>query len=107
MDSEDGSPKQDGEALEIGEEFDSEEDVDEDSHSAAQKDAMRQPMKANMGAVKKDGAAGSNKGGDVKGEKVQNQPFDLAVDVDDSEEIDSDEENDGVMDDMNVAAAGN
>jgi len=33
---------------------------------------------------------------DVKGLKVENQPFDLAVEVNDSEEIDSDEEEDEV-----------
>jgi hypothetical protein len=32
----------------------------------------------------------------VKGEKVENQPFDLAVEVNDSEEIESDEEDDEV-----------
>ena len=31
---------------------------------------------------------------DVKGQKVENQPFDLAVDVNDSEEISSEEEED-------------
>ena len=32
----------------------------------------------------------------MKGEKVENQPFDLAVEVNDSEEIDSEEEDDEV-----------
>lgn len=32
----------------------------------------------------------------VKGEKLDNQPYDLAVDVNDSEEIESDEEDDEV-----------
>ena len=32
----------------------------------------------------------------IKGQQVQNQPFDLAVDVNDSEEIDSEEEEDEV-----------
>lgn len=32
----------------------------------------------------------------MKGQKVENQPFDLAVEVNDSEEIDSDEEEDEV-----------
>lgn len=32
----------------------------------------------------------------MKGHEVQNQPFDLAVDVNDSEEIESDEEEDEV-----------
>ena len=33
---------------------------------------------------------------DVKGDKLENQPYDLAVDVNDSEEIESDEEDDEV-----------
>jgi len=33
---------------------------------------------------------------DVKGEVLDNQPYDLAVDVNDSEEIESDEEDDEV-----------
>lgn len=37
----------------------------------------------------------------MKGEKVANQPFDLAVDVNDSEEIDSDEEEDEVNVEVN------
>ena len=41
---------------------------------------------------------------DVKGQKVENQPFDLAVDVNDSEEIDSEEEEDEVNVDVNVNA---
>ena len=32
----------------------------------------------------------------VKGDKLENQPYDLAVDVNDSEEIESDEEDDEV-----------
>ena len=36
----------------------------------------------------------SGEKGQVKGEKVDNQPFDLAVEVNDSEEIDSDEDED-------------
>ena len=38
----------------------------------------------------------------MKGQKVENQPFDLAVDVNDSEEIESDEEEDEVNLDVNV-----
>ncbi len=33
---------------------------------------------------------------EIKGEKLDNQPYDLAVDVNDSEEIDSEEEDDEV-----------
>lgn len=36
------------------------------------------------------------KGEQVKGDKLENQPYDLAVDVNDSEEIESDEEDDEV-----------
>lgn len=42
------------------------------------------------------------KGAQVRGQKVDNQPFDLAVDVNDSEEIESDEEDDEVNVDMNL-----
>jgi len=59
-------------------------------------------MKANLGAGKKDAPAAGGKPAEVKGQKVENQPFDLAVDVDDSEEIDSDEEDDHVNVDVNV-----
>ena len=38
----------------------------------------------------------------MKGQKVENQPFDLAVDVNDSEEIESEEEEDEVNLDVNV-----
>lgn len=41
----------------------------------------------------------------MKGEKVEDQPFDLAVDVNDSEEIDSEEEEDEVNVDMNAGIA--
>lgn len=34
------------------------------------------------------------KEGDVKGQKVENQPFDLAVEVNDSEEIESEDDED-------------
>ena len=48
--------------------------------------------------------SGGKAAADVKGQKVENQPFDLAVDVNDSEEIDSDEEEDEVNVDVNVNA---
>jgi hypothetical protein len=51
---------------------------------------MREENKDNEGK----GAAGS--GGKVDGQKLDNQPYDLAVDVNDSEEIESDEEDDEV-----------
>lgn len=93
-------PKQGGDALEIGDEFDdSEEEADE--MPAASSDAMRQPMKANIAASSQATGAPA-KAADVKGNKVEDQPFDLAVDVNDSEEIDSDEEEDEVNVDVNV-----
>ena len=42
------------------------------------------------------GPSPGKKGPEVKGQSVENQPFDLAVEVNDSEEIDSDEEGDEV-----------
>lgn len=49
----------------------------------------------NIGGQK--GAGGSSPGKqDVKGQLVANQPFDLAVEVNDSEEIESDEDEDDV-----------
>ena len=77
--------KRGGEALEIGDDFDSEEEAD---------NMPSEPMKAQVAAASnpKPGV----KAADVKGAKVEDQPFDLAVDVNDSEEIDSDEEEDEV-----------
>ena len=96
----DGFPKQGGEALEIGDDFDSEEEQDDGDDNDIQN---RPAMQVNN--VSKPGAqadAGAGKAVDVKGQKVDNQPFDLAVDVNDSEEIDSDEEEDEVNVDVNV-----
>ena len=61
---------------------------------------MRKPMKANIAA-----SGTSAKPADVKGNKVEDQPFDLAVDVNDSEEIDSDEEEDEVNVDVDAQAS--
>ena len=101
MDSDDdGFPKQGGEALEIGDDFDSEEEADDDNVDDIQ---SRPPMQVNN--VSKPGQSDASSGGkpvEVKGQKVDNQPFDLAVDVNDSEEIDSDEEEDEVNVDVNV-----
>jgi hypothetical protein len=46
-------------------------------------------------ANKRDGSKAED-AKDVKGEKLDNQPYDMAVDVNDSEEIESDEEDDEV-----------
>ena len=69
MDSDDdGFPKQGGEALEIGDDFDS-EDGDGDDADAKQ-DAMRQPMKGNM-ASGGDAGKGAEAGADVKGHRIR------------------------------------
>jgi len=96
MDSDDdGFPKQGGEALEIGDDFDSEEENDiEDAPIPQQPQA---PAATNASKVPIGG-----KQPEVKGQKVENQPFDLAVEVNDSEEIESDEEEDEVNVDVNV-----
>ena len=99
--NESGFPKQGGDAIEIGDEFDdSEEEGDDPMPDTQNQDAMRKPMKANMAAA----AGSSGKAADVKGNKVEDQPFDLAVDVNDSEEIDSDEEEDEVNVDVDSNA---
>jgi len=92
MDSDDdGFAKQGGEALELGDEFDSEEELD---------DVPQQKSSNPKAASGKKGPDG--KVAEVKGQKVENQPFDLAVEVNDSEEIESDEEDDEVNVDVNV-----
>ena len=101
MESDDeGFAKQGGDAIDIGDEFDDSEDADSMPKNSDD-NAMRQPMKANI-AASSQVAAPKAKGGDVAGLKVEDQPFDLAVDVNDSEEIDSDEEEDEVNVDMNA-----
>ena len=88
--------KQGGDALEIGDE-DFDESEENDEMPAASNDAMRKPMKTNIAAASAQASAQPAKAAaDVKGDKVEDQPFDLAVDVNDSEEIDSDEEEDEV-----------
>ena len=67
---EDGFAKQGGEALEIGDDFDSEEEADQ--MPAANNDAMRQPMKANIAAsAQASGSKPNQKAADVKGNKVE------------------------------------
>lgn len=91
-----------GEALELEGDYDSEEEEveeDEEEEAPPQRKPQAQPptqaSKAPAGAQKKAGGASPPRQ-DVKGQKVENQPFDLAVEVNDSEEIDSDEEEDEV-----------
>ena len=69
-DGDDGFPKQGGEALEIGDEFDSEEEADD--MPASSNDAMRQPMKPNIAASAQAASQAAAKGGaDVAGAKVE------------------------------------
>jgi|SaaInl59LU_5_DNA_1037362.scaffolds.fasta_scaffold21237_2 hypothetical protein len=91
MDSDDDQQdfaKGNGEALNLenndDDEFNDSEDVDEpeDDEDVPQK--------------KSSGAKAGMPPKEVKGEKLENQPYDLAVDVNDSEEIESDEEDDEV-----------
>lgn len=82
--------KQGGEALNLddNEGFnDSEEvdDVEDDDQVEATKKDSGPPKPAQQTQQK-----------EVKGEKLENQPYDLAVDVNDSEEIESEEEDDEV-----------
>ena len=45
---------------------------------------------------KKDGSEQKGPAKEIQGEKLKDQPYDLAVDVNDSEEIESDEDDDEV-----------
>lgn len=51
------------------------------------------PVQANPSKASKLPSPGKT---DIKGQQVENQPFDLAVEVNDSEEIESDEDEDEV-----------
>jgi hypothetical protein len=78
-----------GEALDLennDDAFNDSEDVDE-----PEEDEDEDHKKLSSGAK-----AGGMPPKEVKGEKLENQPYDLAVDVNDSEEIESDEEDDEV-----------
>lgn len=94
-DNQDFAPKG-GEALNLennDDAFNDSEDVDEPE------DDDDMPQKKGSGA--KPGMPPK----EVKGEKLENQPYDLAVDVNDSEEIESDEEDDEVnMNDVGRSA---
>ena len=78
---------QPGEALEIGDDqFDSEDNLDDQEDEPSQ-EAPQKPLDS----APKPVAA------QIKGAAVDNQHHDLAVDVNDSEEIDSEEEEDEVQ----------
>lgn len=96
MDSDDdGFAKQGGEALDIGGDVDdSEEENDDESGEEMPTQAQNKPISSGQKP------AGGNP--EVKGQKIDNQPFDLAVDVNDSEEIESEEEEDRMNVDMDV-----
>jgi hypothetical protein len=79
MENDDDFANNGGEALNLDGDFN---DSDDDHH---------EQMRGN----KKDDVKGGP-GGKVEGQKLDNQPYDLAVDVNDSEEIESDEEDDEV-----------
>lgn len=91
-----------GEALNLenNKDFNDSEDIDDaeddDENSNDQKPTDNK---------KNSGSKGKPDQKDVKGEKLENQPYDLAVDVNDSEEIESEEEDDDVdMNDVGRAA---
>ena len=81
-----GFSKQGGEALNLDDDggFNDSEDVDDSGDGDPQ----------DMPGAKKASASKAKQ--EVKGEKLENQPYDLAVDVNDSEEIESEEEDDEV-----------
>ena len=96
-----------GEALELDGDYDSEEEEVEDDEEedmppqrskagAPPSQAQQQQMQAQQQKAKQGSPSHPQPRGDVKGQTVENQPFDLAVEVNDSEEIDSDEEEDEV-----------
>lgn len=75
--------------MDLDGDFNDSEEVDEDD------DDPQEMMKA----AKQEGSGMKSSGvppKEVKGEKLENQPYDLAVDVNDSEEIESDEDDDEV-----------
>ncbi|CDW77990.1 intraflagellar transport protein 46 homolog [Stylonychia lemnae] len=96
--------RQGGQAIDLEGDFDSEEEVDDemddddDEMPQPQQQVQQQPPRQQppKQQPQQKGPSPGKKPGDVKGQVVDNQPFDLAVEVNDSEEIDSDEEGDEV-----------
>ena len=82
--------KQGGEALNLddNDQFHDSEDVDDVEDDADNDVGKKEP------SAQKPSQSQAQK--EVKGEKLENQPYDLAVDVNDSEEIESEEEDDEV-----------
>jgi len=79
MDNGDEFAQDGGEALNLDEDFNDSEEASMDDHVPIPK-----------------GGKAPGPAGKVEGQKLDNQPYDLAVDVNDSEEIESDEEEDEV-----------
>ena len=78
-----------GDALNLDDDDGFAQNDSEDVENEDEDDMMEEVKKA---SARKAAAVKS----DVKGDKLDNQPYDLAVDVNDSEEIESDEEDDEV-----------
>lgn len=80
----------------MGADFDdSEEEPDDDDDDEELEPTSSKPQ-ALSGAPGKP----TGKPEDIKGQKIDNQPFDLAVDVNDSEEIESEDDDAGMNVDM-------
>ena len=96
----DGFAQKGGEPLDMGADFDdSDEDPDDDDEDLEPTSSKPQALsQANTNKAPQHG----QKPEDIKGQKIDNQPFDLAVDVNDSEEIESEEEEDRMNVDMQV-----
>jgi len=88
-----------GEALDLEGDFNDSEEVEDEEED---------PQSMMKAASKKGGSGAKGPEKDVKGKELENQPYDLAVDVNDSEEVESEEEDDevGAMETGNNAAAG-
>jgi len=104
MDSDDdGFAKQGGEPIDIGADFDdSEEEPEEPEDEEEEEPQSDKPQAMQHMSGPKPAQTNNTGAGEVKGQKVDNQPFDLAVDVNDSEEIESDEEEERMNADMEV-----
>ncbi len=97
----DGFAKQGGEPLDMGADFDdSEEEPDDDDDEELEPTSSKPQALSGANGGKPPGIGGKPE--DIKGQKIDNQPFDLAVDVNDSEEIESEEEEDRMNVDMQV-----
>ena len=87
----DAFAKQGGDALNLEDDDDGGFNQNDSEEADPDDEDEMEPGKKGSGSKP---APGQQK--EVKGEKLENQPYDLAVDVNDSEEIESDEEDDEV-----------